>query len=71
MTLKMAFGMVKDPKIEAEEPMSYRSAWAIFIISFILLVALFTSTGMSPWASFVITLSGVMGTNRWFKRTWI
>ena len=60
MTLKMAFGGVKDPKVEAEEPMSYRSAWTIFIVSFALLVALFTSTGMSPWASFVITLTGVV-----------
>jgi len=60
MTLKMAFGAVKDPKIEAEEPMSYRSAWLMFIASFVLLVILFTSTGMSVWASFVITLTGVV-----------
>jgi len=60
MTLKMAFGGVKDTKVEAEEPISYRSAWIIFIVSFILLVALFTSTGMSVWASFVITLTGVV-----------
>jgi hypothetical protein len=60
MTLKMAFGGVRDTKVEAEEPMSYRSAWIILIVSFILLVALFTSTGMSVWASFVITLTGVV-----------
>lgn len=60
MTLKMALGTVKDPKIEAEEPMSYRSAWMIFTVSFILMVVHFTLTGISPWTSFVLTLTGVV-----------
>jgi len=62
-TLRMAFGGRRDPKLEAEEPMSYRSAWLIFIASFVLMVALFMSTGMSLWASFVVTLTGVVS---WF-----
>jgi hypothetical protein len=63
MTLKMAFGGKRDEKIEAEEPMSYRSAWLIFIVSYVLLMILFMSTGMSAWASFVVILTGVV---TWF-----
>lgn len=59
-TLKIAFGRVEGSKIEANEPMSYRSAWIIFIASFALMTCLFMSAGMSFWASFAVTLTGVV-----------
>jgi len=58
-TLRMAFGSAKDKAYEAKEPMSYRTAWIITMISYVLMMALFMSAGMSLWASFVVTLTGV------------
>jgi hypothetical protein len=60
-TLKMAFGGAGGT--EAEEPMSYRTAWLIFIGSFILGIIVFMVAGMSLWASFVVILTGVV---TWF-----
>jgi hypothetical protein len=62
-TLKMAFGREVDPKLEVEEPMSYRNAWIVFIASFILGIIIFMIAGMSLWASFVVILTGVI---TWF-----
>ncbi|MBS7612939.1 hypothetical protein KEJ48_01635 [Candidatus Bathyarchaeota archaeon] len=59
-TLKLALGRARDSKFEANEPLSYRSAWLIFIAFFILMMCLFMLAGMSPWASFVVTLTGVV-----------
>jgi len=58
-TLKIAFGKA-EPKFEVNEPMSYRSAWLIFITFYVLMMCLFMSAGMSLWASFVVTLTGVV-----------
>jgi hypothetical protein len=56
-TLKMAFGGLKPSEIE--EPMSYRNAWMILIVSLILMVIFFIVSGLSPWLAFVITIIGV------------
>ncbi|MBS7612148.1 hypothetical protein KEJ27_08120 [Candidatus Bathyarchaeota archaeon] len=63
MTLKMAFGGGRGERIEAEEPMSYRVAWMIFIGSFIVGIIVFMVAGMSLWASFIVILTGVV---TWF-----
>jgi len=62
-TLKMAFGGARDPELEAGEPMSYRTAWLVFIASYVFGIILFASAGMSVWASFVVILTGVV---TWF-----
>jgi len=60
-TIKSALG--KRSEQEELEPTSYRTSWAIFVMSYILLMAFFMVTGFSPWLSFVLPLSGVM---TWF-----
>ncbi|MEM2702905.1 MAG: DUF6785 family protein [Candidatus Bathyarchaeia archaeon] len=57
-TLKVAFR--KSSAKEEEEPMSYKTAWVIFIIFFIMMVIFLMYTGMSPWVSFVATLTGLI-----------
>jgi len=61
-TLRMALGE-KDKAYEAREAMSYRTAWIITIMSCALMMALFMFAGMSPWVSFVVTLTGIV---TWF-----
>jgi len=65
-TLRMAFKKGSSSKEWGEEPMSYRSAWTIFSICFVLMVIFFIYTGMSPWASFAAALAGVI---TWFAMT--
>jgi len=62
-TLRMAFGGLKDQAYEAGEAMSYRTAYIMAIASSILMIALFVSAGMTPWVSFIVTLSGIV---TWF-----
>ena len=62
-TLKMAFGGSKDKTVEANEPLSYRTAWLILILSFVALMGLFMYSGTSPWVAFVLTLVGLV---TWF-----
>jgi len=62
-TLRMAFGGLKDEAYAAKEAMSYRTAWIITIVSYVLMMVLFMSAGMSLWVSFVVTLTGVV---TWF-----
>ncbi|RLI23794.1 hypothetical protein DRO58_08485 [Candidatus Bathyarchaeota archaeon] len=60
-TLKVAFGRFSEKdKLEAGEPMSYRAAWTMLIVFFILMVAFFLYTGLSPWLSFVVPFVGVI-----------
>jgi hypothetical protein len=60
-TLRAALGRRSEQ--EKLEPISYRASWMVFIISYILLMALFMFTGFSPWLSFVLPLSGIV---TWF-----
>jgi len=62
-TVRMAFGGLKDQAYEAGEAMSYRMAYIITIAFTVLMVALFVSAGMTPWVSFIVTLSGIV---TWF-----
>jgi len=62
-TVRMAFGGLQDKAYEAGEAMSYRSAWTILIASYVLLMALYMSAGMSIWVSFVVVLTSVV---TWF-----
>jgi len=64
-TLRVAFGK-SSLLTEKEEPMSYRTAWIIFSVCFILMILFFVYTGMSLWVSFVASLSGVV---TWFALT--
>ncbi|MEM2612919.1 MAG: DUF6785 family protein [Nitrososphaerota archaeon] len=56
-TLKIAFR--KSDKLK-EEPMSYRSAWIMLLTSFIAMIIFFAYTGLSPWLSFAVILTGVV-----------
>jgi len=53
----------KGNELEQGEPMSYRSSWLIFMVSFLLLIVFFVFTGLSPWVSFVLALTGII---TWF-----
>jgi hypothetical protein len=64
-TLKVAFRSGKSNEMK-EDPMSYRTAWIIFIASFITMIIFFTYTGLNPWLSFAITLCGIIS---WFVAT--
>jgi len=65
-TLKLAFGKTSK---RGEEPISYRTAWLIFILSLIAMVVYFTASGFSPWVSFVMPITGII---TWFTmaRLW-
>jgi hypothetical protein len=57
-TLKSAF---RKSNAELEgEPMSYRSAWVMFLTSFIAMMIFLMYSGLSPWPSFVIILTGII-----------
>ncbi|MBO3803021.1 MAG: hypothetical protein JTT11_03975 [Candidatus Brockarchaeota archaeon] len=62
-TLRAAFGKFSKTELDRGEPMSYRSSWITLIVSFLLLVAFFAFTGLSPWVSFVLALTGII---TWF-----
>jgi len=62
-TLKMASGRLREEALEANEAMSYRSAWTILVTSYVLLMALYMAAGMSIWVSFVVVLTSVV---TWF-----
>jgi hypothetical protein len=65
--LKRAFGKVEVPSLrEEEEPMPYRIAWTIFLSCFILMIVFFICTGVSPWVSFVLTLTAFV---TWYVST--
>lgn len=59
-TLKAAFGKSKE---EFEEPVSFRFSWLLLAFSFILMVWFFMITGLSPWVSVVLPLTGIV---TWF-----
>ena len=61
-TLRAMFSKSREAET-AGEPMSYRSAWIMFIVSFIAMMAFFMYTGLNPWLSFAIILSGMIS---WF-----
>jgi hypothetical protein len=61
-TLKAAFGRSRSGE-EAGEPMTWRASWIMFIVSFIAMILFFVFTGLSPWLSFAIVLSGLIS---WF-----
>lgn len=61
MTLRAAFG--RGSEQEKLEPISYRTSWMIFIVSYVLLMIFFMITGFSLLLSFVLPLSGVV---TWF-----
>jgi hypothetical protein len=61
-TLRIAFR--KERTVEPEkEPMSYRSAWIMFIVSFVAMIIFLMYAGISPWLSFLIVVTGIM---TWF-----
>jgi hypothetical protein len=62
-TLRAAFGKSGRTELERKEPMSYRSSWILLIVSFLLVIVFFILTGLSPWVSFVLTLTGII---TWF-----
>jgi hypothetical protein len=64
-TLKVTFRGVHTEQ-EKLEPMSYRTSWAILIISYILMIIFLMFTGFSLWVSFVLPLSGII---TWFIMT--
>ncbi|MBS7612097.1 hypothetical protein KEJ27_07855 [Candidatus Bathyarchaeota archaeon] len=59
-TLKVAFGKTSS---DQEEPVSYRFSWILLIASFTSMVIFFAITGLSPWISFVLPLTGII---TWF-----
>jgi hypothetical protein len=62
-TLRMASGRLREEGFESREAMSYRSAYAILFISYVLLMALYMIAGMSLWVSFVVVLTSIV---TWF-----
>jgi hypothetical protein len=58
-TLRAAFRKSGTAEVEGE-PISYRAAWTMLIVSFVAMMAFFMYTGISPWVSFATILSGVV-----------
>ena len=58
-TLKVAFRGAHTEQ-EKLEPMSYRTSWAILIVSYILMMIFFIFTGFSPWVSLTLPLVGII-----------